>query len=245
MVEIIKAKYAGPRFSVLSALGEQVINQAAEVCLFKICVITGWQLPDSPNFQTALEGEFAKYCAEKLSDLTPEEIAFAMRNYALEVKDWGKYVNLQLINEPINAYRSARAEASRFEEQKRTVTQEIEGPKDTDWSDTWEKLIKGEITGIYADLVPYPSIYDWVVKTGLYAPTNGIKWGWINKARIEFIKEVDLKRETFRATHDEKELSEMMKVPTWDKNERVASALIASAKTIAVKEWIEKEKPSQ
>lgn len=238
MVEIIKAKYSGPRFSALAKLGDDAIKQAAGVSIFKICVITGWQMPESPHFQAALEAEYAKYCAEQLADMTPDEVGFAMRNYALNVKDWGKFVNLQLINEPIQAYRDARAEASKLEEQKRTVTPEIEGPKDTDWSDTWEKLIKGEISGIYADLIPYPSIYDWLVKNGLYAPTTGIKWNCMDRARSKFIGEVALKRETFQATTEEKELAEMMKVPTWHKNERVTSALIAQSKTIAVKELI-------
>lgn len=228
------AKYKSKRIGEMS-IDELVLH--GKGIMIKTCIITGWQIPENQEYVTVFEDQLRKLLVDEYQDINIDEYEYAMRRYGTQIKDWGKSINLSLIREPLDEYKSYRSELSKVEEQN-ILTPEIEGPKDADWSDTWERLIKGEIMGLYADLIPYPSLYDWLVKNRLYEPTKGIKWECMDKARSKFIGEVALKRETFQATTEEKELAEMMKVPTWHKNERVTSALIAQSKTIAVKELI-------
>lgn len=206
-------------------------------------------MPDNDHYQKAMEIEFQKYCRDQLKDLTPDEITYAMREYGLDIKDWGKMVNFQLINEPIQAYRNARKELSQIEEQSAKSPEMDEelpyGP--VDWSDTWEQLKSGQITGTYAELVPYSSIYDWLEKTGALCPTNADKWRWLNNACTAEINRLAFMKEAFQATADEKAMLERLKVVKWEAgkfpDDKVAlSHLIAASKRIAVVELINKEK---
>lgn len=86
--------------------------------LIRIHAITGWNIPEHEDYLNPLVSEFTKLLMESYKDLNPEEIAYAVRNYGLEVKDWGKNMNLSLIDKPISEYRRVRKCLSDMEEKK-------------------------------------------------------------------------------------------------------------------------------
>ena len=93
----------------------------AKALIFRIHTISGWNVPDDDFFLNALVSEFTKLLTESYKDLNVEEIAYAVRNYGLEVKDWGKNMNLSLIDKPIAEYRRVRQCLSEVEERKKSV----------------------------------------------------------------------------------------------------------------------------
>lgn len=75
--------------------------------LLKIHVITGWVIPDA-ELLTILIDQFQKKMVESYPNTNPEEIEFAFRNNGTTVKDWGKAMNLALIDEVMIPYLQER-----------------------------------------------------------------------------------------------------------------------------------------
>lgn len=240
MGELLKAKYSGLRIKELS--NEPDFGNSVKILLARICAATGWRMPDNDFMRNALIKEFEAYCSESCKDMTLEEIPYAIRNYGLEIRDWGKDINLQLINAPISDYLAARKELSSFEEMKALEEPKTVGKEGEGWGAIWDKLKNGQYKGPFADLVPYSSLYDWLTETGQLIADNDQKWEWMTKAKEEYIRQIAFKKESFTATVEEKELCESMKVPTWGSNNKVRAALITPAKKIAVIELLNKIK---
>lgn len=236
MQQIAKVKYSGPRFSNIDILDIPLVTTTL---LAQICTITGWLMPENKFAQQALKKEFQCYCLEVADDMTPDEIRYAMRHYALGIKDWGKAVNLQMINEPLIEYRNARSEFSEMEgknEVSNVKQHKLSEP--FDWHDTIEKLKSGDITGPFEQMVPYAAIYDWAERTGLFRPTNAEKWEFMEWARIEYMNEVKIKRESLTATVDERQLHERLRVDSWKKDKIALSSIQYRAKALAIKKYI-------
>lgn len=242
MIEIAKAKYSGQRLETISHY--QTFDLTVRTILARICAATGWLMPENTFMSNAILKEFSMYCAENCKDMTGDEILFAVRNFGLHVKDWGKAINLQLINQPVTEYKVARLELSALEEtiQPRTGKDKELPAAPVDWSDTWDLLQAGDLTGINCHLISWPSIYDWLVNIGRLQPTNEVKWGYIKQQREQTIITIKNKRDAFKATQDERELAEMLKVPTWYKNTRAVNSLIAGSKRLAVEHYIQQLK---
>src|SRR6185312_3967709 len=83
--------------------------------LIKINVITGWSFPLDSETQRILKDQFFKKLRESYSDVNVEEIEYAFRNNT-EVKDWGKNINLFLIDEVMAPYLENRYDLSVKEE---------------------------------------------------------------------------------------------------------------------------------
>lgn len=118
-VEVIKVKYQSKR---ISELQEIELPVAFKTLLFRIHTITGWKLPDDDLFLKILVDEFSKFMVEKYSDLNTDEVSFAFRNYGTSVKDWGKSMNLSLVDEPLTKYLEVRRCLSELEERKAQVS---------------------------------------------------------------------------------------------------------------------------
>lgn len=92
--------------------------------LAKINVITGWSFPVEDTLQDVLHKQFVKVLEEKYSNCNEDEVDYAFRNYP--VKDWGKNINLNLIDEVMTPYLDKRYESSLVEQQvKEKPTQKI------------------------------------------------------------------------------------------------------------------------
>ena len=108
---IIARKYQAIPFLKMD---ETELLNAANLILIKIHVITGWNFPQEPEFQKILKDQFIKKLLESYALVNAPEIEFAFRNNT-SVKDWGKNMNLSLIDEVLLPYLTERSEASKLE----------------------------------------------------------------------------------------------------------------------------------
>ncbi|MFB6456535.1 hypothetical protein ACE38W_14775 [Chitinophaga sp. Hz27] len=139
--------------------------------LIRIYSATGWRIPEDNSLMTSLVIEFGHFLIEQCGDLNPEEIALAFRTYALEIKDWGKSMNLSLILQPINRYRSARHDASVREERLKTASKDAMYAAlpvgETDWSDEWERVKDAARNGQIRSVRIITPLYDWLNRKGM------------------------------------------------------------------------------
>lgn len=68
-----------------------------------------------------LVDEFTKKIIESYLNVTVEEVCHAFRSGGHEVKEWGKSLNISLIDEVMIPYLAKRFEVSRVEEQTKLI----------------------------------------------------------------------------------------------------------------------------
>ena len=106
--KIIQMKYSGKQ---IGRMNESEINTWAKSLLLKIHVITGWVIPAS-ELQVILIDQFQKKLVESYPEINVNEIEYAFRNSGTTVKDWGKAMNLSLIDEVLIPYLAERQRLS-------------------------------------------------------------------------------------------------------------------------------------
>ncbi len=92
-------------------MNEAEISLWSKSLLLKIHVITGWVIPAS-DLLTILVDQFQKKLVESYANMNPEEIEYAFRNNGTTVKDWGKAMNLALLDEVLIPYLAERKRLS-------------------------------------------------------------------------------------------------------------------------------------
>jgi hypothetical protein len=226
-------KYLLPTFSNLPAID---LGRYAKGLLVRLHTITGWKLPDDDFFLNTLVAEFTKYLTENCGDLNPEEIGYAFRNYGLEIKDWGKSMNLQLIHDPISEYRKIRADISNMEERLREAKKPekpVETTGEVDWSEDWEKIKQmareGEINGLFIT----DALYGWMDKQGLITMTPKEKWQMVYEAAI--IHRMELQHDHPIPNKDVKAKLWKLDDGTWKEDHDLHSAVWLRAKKECVK----------
>ena len=113
--KMIQLKYAARKICELT---EHELSIRVKALLLKINVITGWVLPSNEAVMTVLKDQFYKKVIEDYSNLNTEEIEYAFRQAGTTTKDWGKELNLSMIDEVLIPYSVKRFEVSRKEEDK-------------------------------------------------------------------------------------------------------------------------------
>lgn len=133
------------------------IKLAASKMLIKINIITGWNFPAEKEHMQILKDQFEKKLIESYGSVNMDEIEFAFRNYP--IKDWGKNMNLNLIDEVMEPYLVNRFEVSQLEE---AQIKELPAPKEeiTLSEDEWVEMDRS----VYRLLKNYRSITQTVVK---------------------------------------------------------------------------------
>lgn len=106
-------------------MAEQNLWTYAKATLLKIHVITGWTIPKDELMKILLD-QFIKKLVESYPNVNPEEIEYAFRNYGTTVKDWGKAMNLSLIDEVMMPYLSDRKHLSHELEERNTEPPPVE-----------------------------------------------------------------------------------------------------------------------
>lgn len=96
---------------------------AALALLIKINIITGWSFPVNEDHQSILTDQFQKMLIEKYPTLNVDEMEYAFRNNL--AIDWGKNINLNLIDEVMQPYLDRRFEVSMKEQQVKTKPKEL------------------------------------------------------------------------------------------------------------------------
>ena len=96
-------------------MNENEIIVGAELSLFDISVITGWVIPDHEVYKEKLITQLVLKLKESYHDMNFSEISYAMRKYCSEVEDYGKSVNLALIDKVVKKYKAERMVVSEIE----------------------------------------------------------------------------------------------------------------------------------
>jgi hypothetical protein len=112
--EIIKHKYAAPQIRRIA----ENIQDWSMILLLKIHVITGWVIPENP-LKNILIDQFEKKLLEDYEMLNVREIEYAFRKTGTLIKDWGKEMNLNLIDQVLAPYVDVRLTASANEERRK------------------------------------------------------------------------------------------------------------------------------
>jgi len=127
--EVLAVKYQSP---VLGSLTDMELFKAARLILLKIHVIVGWVIPEK-ELKDILVDQFTKKAKECYSNINADEIEYAFRKN-VSVQDWGKNMNLALIDSVIGDYLEKRLDISRLEEKYKTPP-ELPPPKEDPMSD--------------------------------------------------------------------------------------------------------------
>lgn len=173
---------------------EAEIEVWAEALLIRISVTTGWSLPDQKVYSILTE-QFRKKLVESYAHLNPEEMEYACRNYSPGVQDWGKKINLSLIDEVVRPYQQKRLELSKQEEAAAPALPRTERKESLSpfgmlrWLAQEIRYIR---TGKPIELVPH-QLYDYLDKRGKIKATKEEKWAYFQKA-IAY-REIQLQKE--------------------------------------------------
>lgn len=171
--KVVEVKYASKRFGAMDADELLIVSKKL---LLTINVIAGWVLPIDP-FLGILEEQFCKKMTEGYSNLNADEIEYAFRNRGMEVKDWGRELNLTLIDEVLAPYIAQRVEISKIEENL-SPNELVEAKKDlTD--EEWEEWL-GDIAKYELDMIPVLA-YDYLLKKQRISPTGKEKNEYMDK----------------------------------------------------------------
>lgn len=164
---IIELNYSHPR---IGKMQEAEILVMAKALLYRICQSTGWNFPNDERAVKILVNEFRLYLKESCLDLNHEEVAYAIRKYGVDLQDWGRNVNLSLINQAVHAYRQARYVignlVKQYQKDVNKPQESLEMQKVADWSEAWEEVKEAAKNGyLKSKIVPVP-VYDWLVNKG-------------------------------------------------------------------------------
>ena len=110
--EIIELKYSGKQICKMNI---DEISLVANVLFVKIHAITGWIIPENQVLAIFTE-QFKLKMSESYSNCTVKEVEYAFRTYCGVVEDWGKNMNLGLIDKIMTLYLNDRLRASASEE---------------------------------------------------------------------------------------------------------------------------------
>jgi len=224
------------------------VGRHAKGLLFRLHTITGWKLPDDEYFLNTLVSEFTQYLVEKCGDLNPEEITHAFRNYSLELKDWGKNMNLALIDEPLREYRIRRRELSELEERLSNQQEDAKSgelpPAQCDWSEEWMRIKEKAKNGQIRNAVILTPVYDWLVREGILSLSNEEKWELIKLCKDQYLAQVksQLNEMTGSAESMSAEANQLreavdnMNGTSWKKDVDIMARLITLSKLQAVRE---------
>lgn len=151
-------------------MGEDEISKWSKALLLKIHVITGWVIPSDNALYSVLKDQFQKQLSEKYFELNPDEIEFAFRNEGTLIEDWGKDLNLNLIDKILLKYLANRYKVSNAEEQLSREKQkgEFDLRKNVDWRAQVEENYQYFICGSkYFRREMHPFEYDQLEADGM------------------------------------------------------------------------------
>lgn len=175
--QVLAVKYKSTAIGQLKPI--EVIT-TSKALLLKIAIITGWVIPEN-ELQNVLVDQFQKLLIEKYATCNPDEVEYAFRTYGTVVQDWGKQMNLSLIDAVMIPYINHRVEISKHEEAHKLARLQFK-PKE-DLSDQamedWLNHTRDSKTSL--EFMPL-MLYDWLIKKEMISPTSKVKWEYMKKA---------------------------------------------------------------
>ena len=162
----------------------ETLKLTSKSLLLKINIITGWVIPDKELINILVD-QFQKLLTEKYRHCNTDEMEYAFRYYGLTIQDWGKQMNLSLVDQVMSQYLEKRFELSKIEEQQKTKQNSIEYKEDisdTAMRDWYNEIFRRvRVDGMAVDFIPV-SLYDWMGKNGNITATNAEKKEYLVKA---------------------------------------------------------------
>jgi hypothetical protein len=186
-------KYSQPPFSRIPGTD---ISRHAMGLLTRITAVTGWKLPDGDTLK-ALVNEFSAYLIESCGAYNPNEIAYAVRTYGGDVTEWGKNLNILLIDECMGKYKNERSAISTIEEV--AIAGAADGQKSientglVDWIAEWGKLVEGAKNGTIHNVFISTAIYDWLEreeKIDFHEYTAKVKWEILKECKNRYLEDM-------------------------------------------------------
>lgn len=232
---VLEVKYSMPRVSALSATD---LPLHAKAVLIRIHAITGWTIPEDELIYNTLVSEFQNYLTEQCSDMNIDEVSYAVRTYGLQVKDWGKSMNLSLIDQPISAYRAKRAELSALEERAAQAnTEALPAQTEGDWSECWEDIKLAAKAGTMHRMIIPVAVYDWLVRKEMLQLTAEDKKTLYKQSIEGFIKKCTDEMAMRRLSQDDRaDLRKLTEADWENKYTDLKIRMTNLAKVQAVKE---------
>lgn len=159
-------------------MDQEEIDLWADALLLKMHAITGWNIPEK-TILFVFTDQFKKKIYESYSRVNADEFEFAFRNYGTEIKDWGKQMNLALIDEVMIPYLKKRFELSKIEEQAKVKQLPNKPESEMTMEELFETVRKNNPS---IDFIP-AILYDWLERTGKLKLTSKEKNECIQRAR--------------------------------------------------------------
>lgn len=166
---MLNLKYASPQIGSLT--GDQK-SKWSKALLLKIHVITGWVIPEK-ELLNILVDQFEKKLAEDYGHLNVDEVEYAFRKFGTTKPDWGKQMNLSMIDDVLIPYSNQRMHLSAAEERKNSAPLPTKIYTDQEL----DNILRGDIETFYQQcrkgILPYslPEYFkDILVKDGLMKP---------------------------------------------------------------------------
>lgn len=196
---------------------------------------------DKQEYVLALKSQLSKKLKEDYSVINADEFEYAMRKYGIRVKDWGKSINLALIDEPIQLYLSERAEVSKFEEMAANEAEAAqkcpEKENIAEWSQEWEQVKEWAKKGVidtYIHLIPINSMFLWLESEGVLVMDREEKVALYRDSVDTLSKKKSSLRMEGLATQDDIKLIEILKSGYWVSGDSTDQAVITEARLRAI-----------
>lgn len=187
--KVLELKYTG---NIFGKMEEQERWFAAQTILLKIHAIKGWSIPASEMMDILID-QFQRKLNEGYQNVTVAEVEYAFRN-STDVKDWGKALNLSLIDEVMIPYLENRFDLSQQEEKLKKPIM-IENTKPLTKEDKAEWMMDWKMMGdnINFELIPLPFYY-FMEEDNLLRLTAKQKWAYTEKAtqQIKLMLQIEI-----------------------------------------------------
>lgn len=159
-------KYNGVSFKDMTP--EDVTTWSLKL-MVTLHTVTGWEVPED-ELGIVLQDQFRQILTESYGNCNPNEIEYSFRNYGKSVKNWGKQINLGLIDKVIDLYLDRRIDISKKEERmiennKPDPPKPAESMSDKtmlEWIEETKHRVK---KGASIDFMPV-MVYEWLDKRG-------------------------------------------------------------------------------
>lgn len=165
------------------------LKTAATLLLIKINVITGWALYEDPKSAQILKEQFELKIKESYPNVNVDEMEYAFRQNTT-VKDWGKFMNLGLIDEVMIPYLNQRKEISDIEERRTPPTSPNTQSVISSWRESIQIALNKFYKGNYEYRLWVSDMYDQLVYDD-FIPALYYK-SFIDAARLFFCNKLQI-----------------------------------------------------
>ena len=230
--KLLELKYSGKRFIEMT---DDERWFSAQTLILKIHAITGWSIPISEMMDILID-QFQQKLVEDYKNVTSKEFEYAFRTRGLDIKDWGKALNLILIDEVMLPYLDNRFDLSMQEQKinaqlkmKEEDQQALNRPpmSKEEWDEWLSDISKYEICKI-----PCAS-YDYLERVGEINLTKDEKHSYMERSITHISGTIDpVSREGI-------EFSQMKNKGVFSRE--VTASLITTSKRLAVFDYFNKK----